>query len=155
MKRLILLTIVAIGLSSCGTALHLRDTQTSILYIDYTPYTEAGFFLSPNDYPGPHTPIGEINIIIDPEVKLDKSQKKDFTDGIYQSNIPKAISKKYSSEELLEVAVREALNKKGTGISNLKIQVISDSYTYYRKGGLVRSIDVNRYIITGVVIKTN
>ena len=154
MKKLILLTFAAITLYSCGVLVP-RETQTSVLYIDYTPYTEAGFFLSPNDYPGPHTPIGELNIVIDPEVNEEKSQKKNFSDGIYQTNTPKMIAKKFSSEELLEVAVAEALDKRGNGISNLKIKVVPVDYMYYKTGSAGLIMPVNRYIISGVVIKTN
>lgn len=154
MKKLILLTFTVIALSSCGVLLP-RETQKSVLYLDYTPYTEAGFFLSPNEYPGPHTPIGNLNITIDPAVKEAKAQKTNFPDGIYQANIPRMEETIITPEELLETAVREALNKKGTGISNLKIEVITVDYKYYKKGALVLLMPVNRYIISGVVIKTN
>lgn len=153
MKKLIFIAIAVFTLTSCGSLLP-RETQTNVLYIDYTPYTEAGFFLSPNNYPGPHTPIGELNIIIDPEVKEKKDNKKEFSDGIYQNNTPKMAVKTFSSEELLEMAVAEALNKKGNGISNLKIEIIPVDYMYYKSGSAGLLMPVNRYIISGVVIKT-
>lgn len=156
MKRITILLAMILTLSSCGVLL-TRETETNILYIDYTPYIEAGFFLSPNEYPGPHTPLGELNIVIDPEVTEAKNLQNKFADGIYQKVTRKMVSKELTSEEILEIAVGQALSKGADGISNLKITIASEYFTYYEtKGkGASLSIPVKRYIISGVVFKTN
>lgn len=157
MKKLVLLTIAVIALSSCGT-LRPREMQKQVMFIDYTPYVEAGFYLSPNDYPGPHTPVGELNIIIDPSVERMRSNIR-YDDGIYQTNNYEMASKNLTADELLEIAVSEAAKKGSNGISNLKIEVVTMDYPYYVAEGLFTTstltMPVNRYIITGLVIRIN
>lgn len=157
MKKLILLTIAVIALSSCGT-LRPRDMQKQVMFVDYTPYIEAGFYLSPNDYPGPHTPVGELNIIIDPSVEQMGSNIR-YPDEIYQTNNYRMASKNLTAEELLEIAVSEAAKRGSNGISNLKIEVVTMDYPYYVTEGLwstsALTMPVNRYIITGLVIRIN
>ena len=128
------------------------------MFIDSTPYVEAGVYWSPNDYPGPHTPVGELNIIIDPSVERMRSNIR-YADEIYQTDNYQMISKNLTAEELLEIAVSEAAKKGSNGISNLKIEVVTMDYPYYVAEGLwattYRTMPVNRYIITGLVIRIN
>lgn len=143
MKKLILITIAVIALSSCGT-LRPREMQKQVMFIDYTPYVEAGFYLSPNDYPGPHTPVGELNIIVDPSVERMRNNY-----GMEAKNL--------TADQLLEIAVSEATKRGSNGISNLKIEVVTIDYPYYVAEGLfttsTTTMPVNRYIISGLVIR--
>lgn len=157
MKRLILTVIVILTLSSCGS-LRPRGMQKQVMFIDYTPYTEAGFYISPNDYPGPHTPVGELNIIIDAAVEQ-MSNNRQYPEDLYQTNNYRMVSKNLTAEELLDIAVSEATKKGSNGISNLKIQVVTMDYPYYVSEGLfstsAMTMPANRYIITGLVIRIN
>lgn len=153
MKKFIYLLSFLLILNSCGV-LQTREMQKSVMFIDYTPYIEAGFFLSPNDYPGAHTPVGELNLIIDPAV-VQADQKK-YQDNIYQqSNL--VYAKELNSKEILELAVSEATKRGSNGISNLKIEVVTQDYPYYKTTGLLgasyMTMPVNRYIVSGVLIR--
>lgn len=141
MKKFIYLLSSLLILNSCGVY-QTRELQKYVMFVDYTPYIEAGFFLSPNDYPGPHTPVGELNIVIDPEVKRTEY-------GVSVTDL--------NPEDLLRMAVSEATKRGSNGISNLKIEVITQDYAYYKTEGLlatsVMTTPVNRYIISGVLIR--
>ena len=39
------------------------------MFLDFQPYTESGFFISPNPYTGQFSPIGEINITVQPALQ--------------------------------------------------------------------------------------
>lgn len=153
MKRLILTLPILLILTSCGV-LQTREMQKYVMFIDYTPYIEAGFYLSPNDYPGPHTPVGELNLIIDPAVV--KADQKGYQDNIYQQS-NQVYAKELNSQEILELAVSEATKRGSNGISNLKIEVVTQDYPYYKSEGLlttsVLTMPVNRYIVSGVLIR--
>lgn len=153
MKKFIYLLSSLLILNSCGV-LQTREMQKYVMFIDYTPYIEAGFFLSPNDYPGDHTPVGELNLIIDPAVV--KADQKSYQDNIYQQS-NQVYAKELNSKEILEMAVSEATKRGSNGISNLKIEVITQDYPYYKSEGLlatsVLTMPVNRYIVSGVLIR--
>lgn len=153
MKKILLMLCAIAALSSCGV-LQTREMQKQVIYIDYRPYVDAGFYLSPNEYPGPHTPVGELKLIIDPAVvELDRSG---FDDNLYYSVKP-AIEVPLNAKEVLEMAVKEAARRGSNGISNLKIEVVTQDYMYYKQNGLLGTtgltMPVNRYIVSGVLIR--
>lgn len=149
MKKLIPILTAILVLSSCGV-IQTREVQKRVLFIDYRPYADAGFYLSPNDYPGPHTPVGELNLVIDPAVV-----KVDNNDSPYISNW--VTEKSLTADEILSMTVAEATKRGSNGISNLKIEVVTQDYLYYKKEGLFgttgMTIPVNRYIVSGVLIR--
>lgn len=144
MKKLVFILATILSLSSCGV-LQTRDLQKNVLFIDYRPYTEAGFYLSPNEYPGPHTPVGELNLVIDPAVVRSD----------YSSNW--VVEKTLSADEILSMTVSEATKRGSNGISNLKIEILTQDYLYYKKEGLLgttgMTMPVSRYIVSGVLIR--
>lgn len=144
MKKLVFILATILSLSSCGV-LQTRDLQKNVLFIDYRPYTEAGFYLSPNEYPRPHTPVGELNLVIDPAVVRSD----------YSSNW--VVEKTLSADEILSMAVSEATKRGSNGISNLKIEILTQDYLYYKKEGLLgttgMTMPVSRYIVSGVLIR--
>lgn len=142
MKRLVIILAALITFTSCGV-LQTREMQKQVMFIDYRPYVDAGLHLSPSDYPKPHTPVGELHLIIDPEIV----KKDDWN-----------VQEKYlSAKELLKMAVEEAVIRGANGISHLKIQVETQDFLYYKKqtifgsSGLSKTVD--RYVISGVLIR--
>lgn len=143
MKRIIIFLAAILTFSSCGSMLQTRDLQKQVLFVDYRPYIDAGLHLSPNDYPKPHTPVGELNLIIDPEIiAIDDWSVSE---------------KSLGAKELLKMAVDEAIIRGANGISNLKIEVVSQPYQYYRRESLLGTTfltkNVDRYVIRGVLIR--
>lgn len=153
MKRHILILPILLILSSCGV-LQTRELHKEVMFTDYTPYIEAGFYLSPNDYPGPHTPVGELNLTIDPAVV--KADQSGYSDSIYQQKDQVHVVE-LDPQEILEMAVSEAIKRDSNGISNLKIEVITIDYPYYKTTGLFGTAalftPVKRYIVSGVLIR--
>lgn len=160
MKKFVL-AMLTIVISGCGV-INTRDLQKATLVIDYRPYTDAGFFLSPNAYDGQYEPIGQIELIVDPEVtRKNYESPNKYDDGIYRqsamaSSVPVAFTP-VAPKELLDMAVAEALELGADGICNLHIKVEKTDYIYKhnRTAGLTAglSVNVDRYIISGFCIK--
>ncbi len=108
MKRaLIILAMVAL-FTGCATQFNY-PRQTTITFMDFRPYTSAGFFFSADPYPEKYSPVGQLLIEIIPARTLT---------GV---EMP-------TSEELLETAYNEAKAKGANGISNFSVK-IDDTYT--------------------------
>lgn len=158
MKRITLITLVCIVVSSCGT-LKTRDLQKTTLFLDYRPYTEEGIFLSPNAYTGQFEPVGQLELIIDPAVsRKTETPSAGYNDGIYKSSntsIPVYYTP-INAQELLDMAVSEAIKMGANGISNLKIIVEKIDYIYSEGKGLFSTVSftpIERYIVSGFCIK--
>jgi hypothetical protein len=114
------------------------------MFLDFQPYTEAGFFISPNPYTGQFSPVGEINIIVQPALQRPAKQVKgSFGDSMYASTGAPVVQEEILSEELLEMAVNEAKAQGANGISNFKCLRVSDA----------NPIEPYHYEITGFAIK--
>lgn len=148
MKKIFIFIALSLILTSCGTY-----TQIYSSVLDYRPYTENGFFISPNPYPEAHQPVGEIYITVYPgskEVKQ-KATNSRFSDPLYTT--PQRSSKSPDSEitedKLLEMCVQKAVDMGANGISNFKCQIVYNiTKTQY---GNLKSID--RYEVSGLGIK--
>ncbi len=150
MKKLIFLTVLSIMLCSCG--IMTRDRIVTPLFLDFRPYTSAGFFLSPNPYTGDFEPVGELNLIVEPAVvKNEPTTTSKFSDSVYAPKTS-VVQEDISESELLELAVGEALKMGANGISNLKIKVSKEIYAY-AKGSLRKAIEIDVYHITGFCIE--
>lgn len=152
MKRFIYILVVIITFSSCSVLVP-RDLQKQVLVIDFRPYSDAGFFLSPSDYPGEYTPVGTLNMIIDPAVVKLKIEKGKYEDSIYSSYLPEMVEMPVSAEELLEMAVHEAAIRGANGIANLKIEVLTENYEYRRSESVHMFMPVKQYVISGFLIR--
>lgn len=142
MKRLILLAVAVIVMCSCSVMTHQRYVST--MFLDFQPYTESGFFISPNPYTGQFEPVGEISIYVQPALQRPAKQiKGSYEDGLYVPNNASVVQESISSAELLEMAVKEARDKGADGISNFKCVRISD----------VSEIEPYHYEISGFAIK--
>jgi len=100
------------------------------MFLDFRPYTDAGFFISPNPYTGEFSPIGEISMTIQPalrpKAKLIKSAGA-YIDGLYsQKNTSNVEQEEISASELLEMAVKEAKALGANGVSNFKCLLVTD-----------------------------
>lgn len=157
MKRLAFIIISCLLLTSCSVLL-TREMQKNVLVIDFRPYSDAGIFLSPGEYPGAYTPVGLLDMIVDPAVIRTNSTNEDgFEDGIYTEVMPEVMPVPILSKELLDMAVHEALERGANGIANLKLEVRSERYAYKRYNSIFSSgdltIPVEKYFISGFLIK--
>ncbi|MBR5660642.1 MAG: hypothetical protein IKW99_03740 [Bacteroidales bacterium] len=102
-------TVIAIAaFSGCG-AINPQYSQTvTTSFLDFRPYTEAGFFISPDPYPGTYDPIGQFSIEIIPAKNASGVQMP-------------------SSKEILDIAYIEAQEKGANGISNFHM-IIDEVY---------------------------
>lgn len=142
MKRLVPL-LAALILCSCSVMTHQRYVST--MFLDFRPYTEAGFFISPNPYTGEFSPLGEINIVVQPALQRRAQQiKGSFSDGLYAASTGSpVVQEEIFSEELLEMAVKAAKEKGANGISNFKCLRVRD----------LSELEPYHYEITGFAIK--
>lgn len=142
MKRLIPL-LAALILCSCSVMTHQRYVST--MFLDFQPYTEAGFFISPNPYTGQFSPVGEINITVQPALQQPSRQIKGvYNDAVYApKNGAGVVQEEILAEELLDMAVKEAKAKGANGISNFRCTRVLDA----------NPLEPYHYEITGFAIK--
>ena len=115
------------------------------MFLDFQPYTAAGFFISPNPYTGQFSPVGEISITVQPALQRPAKQiKGEYTDGLYaQGNNGNVVPEEIMAEELLEMAVKEAKAKGANGISNFQCRRVTDA----------NPLEPYHYEISGFAIK--
>lgn len=151
------IAVAILVLASCSVT---RPRRVETLFIDFRPYTETGFYLSPNPYTLPHDILGELNINVYPAVLKQGAnngfypqggEKRRFVDGTYTKSDPQtsgAAEETISSDELLEIAVSHAKSLGADGISDLKVSSI---YHTHIVGRSVYSV-FDHYQISGSCI---
>ena len=159
MKKIFIVMMTAMFLTGCGTLNTVRDRIVIKSFYDYSAYTNEGFFISPNQYVGEHQPIGELFIEVIPAIVPIKSTKssanspkKEFSDGIYSSqpSLIRTTTEKLEPEELLEMAVSEAVRRGANGISNFEVKAVYT--TTVTKTSTIKTL--SHYEISGLCIKT-
>lgn len=151
MKRIIVIIAIAVMAASCSIT---RDRQVFTSFIDYRPYTEKGFFISPNPYTGEFASIGELSIIVTPGIntvsKVSVKSDKDFSDGVYsRGSSSSSFVEDIPASELVEMAVKEAQKVGANGIANFKCLTVYN--TVVSKSGVSRG-GVSHYEISGLCI---
>lgn len=149
MRKIIMIIAVAIITASCAVT---RDRQVSKYFLDYRPYSDAGFFISPNPYTGEFTSIGELSITVTPAI-LSKSQApvqvKNYNDALYAPVGTGAIVENIPASELIDMAVKEAQSVGANGISNFKCVAVYN--TQVSRSGVVNK-ELSHYEISGLCI---
>lgn len=163
MKKFVISIVVAIAACGCGALRQVHDRYVDTYFLDFRPYTEAGFFISPNPYTGVYSPVGDLLVKVVPAV-YPKDKKSmivntkggSYDDGIYSRPAEsdydtKTITEEISPSELLDIAVGEALKLGANGISNFRCSAIYDTiidrngshkkFSHYEISGLCISID--------------
>lgn len=152
MKKIIIALASVFLISSCGTT-----TQIFTNVLDYRPYTDNGFFISPNPYPEAHQTIGEISITVYPGTKgesdfsatLAQGNQK-FGDPIYSGGNHRT-AEIMTPESLLEMCVQKAVDMGANGISNFKCDIV---YNVTRSQyGILKSIDHYEVYGLGILIE--
>ena len=151
MKKALYFALLAIVFASCSTLKPTNRITTTFL-ADYRPYSSADFFLSPDPYLGDFKPIGEIRIEIHPAlVRPTSTSAPKYYDGLYIQPTG-LVEEQIPMSDLLEAAVKEALDLGANGIANLKITT-QESAVYTSRGKVVSTGKaVTKYVITGFCI---
>ena len=145
MKQILTLILAAILMASCGVATHTRVTETT--FIDYRPYTSAGFFLSPDPYSGAFDALGEVRVSVTPAIlprTATVRKASTFTDGVYNDTATTSnfVYEKVEPEELLEEAVTVAKKMGADGLVDIDIQRVPTGDV----------TDPTVYVLTGLAI---
>lgn len=122
MKRLLILAIVAVSLSSCSMPAYTKFYQT-----DFTRYAKDGMYVTPfSDYSGhAYSPVSDFTV-------------EHFVGGMGQEST--------DFQEMADVLVSAAKSVGANGIMNFK--VLKDNYTWYASGTAVIFADMpNRYAL--------
>lgn len=121
MKRVLVFLITILVAVGCSVQYRGRTVHTS--FLDFRPYVERGFFISPESYPGQYTSLGELSINVYPAIlpksKAPKREKK-FEDGIYSNDTSSVYVESITSEELMELAYNKAHELGANGLSNFR-----------------------------------
>jgi hypothetical protein len=128
MKRIMILTAAAIVLTSCGALFMPYEPQQRMelaSFLDFRPYTSAGFFISPDAYTGEFEPLGQLYIEIYPEeIEISESKRLKYNEPHYVNGILYAYEH-IKFAEILDKAVAQAMKMGADGIADLKIQKVT------------------------------
>lgn len=125
MKRIMILTAAAMVLTSCGALFMPYEPQQRMelaSFLDFRPYTSAGFFISPDAYTGEYEPIGQLYLIVMPEEKeISESKRSKYDEPHYMNGIL------YGYEfipyaDLLDKVVAKAMEMGADGIADFKLK---------------------------------
>ena len=110
------------------------------LVLDFRPYTMNGFFLSTSSYSGEYTPIGYLELQVDPETTRNKNRR--ISD-------PAWLVEEIQAMELLNAAVEAAKKAGADGLIDLKITPVE-----YTSAGadIMVSPPIKYYLVTGLCI---
>lgn len=153
MKKLLYVLGVMIILSGCSV-MKPRERSVNTFFLDYRPYAEEGFFLSPDPYPGQFTSLGDIRIEVQPamipaEKSYQKGKSQKYTDGMYASSSTNLVPEEISGSTLLDIAVQKAKELGADGIANLKIRYVQMNLVQISK---TEYNDPSYWEITGLCI---
>jgi len=103
MGRLPVILLLSVIIASCGT-ISPMEKSTSVTGMDFRPFTERGFFMTPEKYAGDYEPKGLIYVTLWPHVL--KAGEPGLPGTAYKRH---SINRNWNIEELeLEEALEEA-----------------------------------------------
>ena len=145
MKRFLILVAAVLVAAGCSTMLHERVVET--YFIDYRPYAEAGFFLSPDPYPGEFDALGELLIEVTPAVVPAPSRGNGtkYIDGAYRPTSSGIMRETISGAELVEMAYKKAVELGADGIADFRVKT---SYNWIGETKILSG-----YEVSGLAIK--
>lgn len=117
-----------------------KEKTVSTSFVDFRAYTENGFFVSTDAFPGQFTPLGSLEIRVDPKTTKNPDRKR-TSDPIY-------IVEEVNVQDLLNIAVEAAKEKGADGLTNLKITTVRMT-----EGEIAFSAPIKYYIISGLCIR--
>lgn len=127
MKRLIIIVVCASAIAGCASLERARTVTGG--FADYRPYTTAGFFISPDPYPGDdYTAIGEYRASVLPAWKMGENR-------LYKAET-------ITAAELLQMTVEEARKKGANGIVDYRVNITRSASTW-----VVESYDISALFI--------
>lgn len=131
--KTIIFALLSIALfTGCAT----RERIVLPYYVDFSEYTKAGFYVSPDAYPGKFEPIGMIEVVVYPGTKKIDGFTKD---------------EPITEDELLKMAVEKAKEKGADGL--VDYSAIYAPFEYQVKKGSTVVIYKSRYVVRGLAIK--
>ena len=153
MRRLLIIIALLSAISSCAVT-QQRERIVQTLFLDYRPFVEQGFFLSPDPYPGAFTALGDLSIKVFPAIIKTDKDKTDATFNerdnyaYYKGQTKETFTKeKLSGKELLQEAVDAAKALGANGIADLRITEIPAVPAAYVYGG-----EDTHWLISGICI---
>jgi hypothetical protein len=148
MKKILILTIALLSLSSCYVIQPTNRIVKTYL-VDYRPYISDTFFISPDPYTGDFEPIGEIMIEVIPALKERKGIAQ-YQDELYSYGVTPEI---VPMNDLIHEAFKQAAELHANAIVNFKIQ--AETHNIITAQGLftTTTAPITKYIITGFCIE--
>lgn len=144
-----------IGLSSCAELKELSkiDAYESVYEIDFSPFTQKDFLITPEKYLGEYESIGLIDYTIMPEanyVTVGIKKNVNYSGGVGSSVVEdkKWVSNKVDARQALDSIYIVCLEMGADALVNFKISTQEDNYQLIKN-----PIKINGITITGFAIK--
>jgi uncharacterized protein YbjQ (UPF0145 family) len=110
-------TPTAISIKLCEPDIKAFESFSSTFALDFSHYTEKGFYLSPESYPGAFTPVGVISKTLYPGAKKNTYQSSQYYQEGWWS------VEEIDRNRILEEMYQEAISMGANGIVNLKVEL--------------------------------
>ncbi len=154
MKNLIVLAVMAVFLFGCSV--HKTPYVSTAVVLDYSEYTNKGFFLSEsNSVSFDYKALGSVSAVSTGGYEvLSTTERKNMQDDVYTSQEPSKSVKygKYkaaSSKDALSSLCNKAMEIGANGVINISTSYIPGTYDS-KTGALLSG---NSYVITGMAIR--
>lgn len=146
MKKLIPIAFALIFIiSSCGPLKHIPGYEI-FMGVDFRPYSEKGFLITPHEYHGEFTSIYMIDYILMPEASYQPAQYEDnqkVEEGGWRFSYKDA-----DIEHAVESIYNKCVEMGADAIMDFNIQTHEDEYDF-----IPNPVTVKGLLITGVAIK--
>lgn len=131
MKKLLLISAMAVLLASCGSVSQIeeRDRSVYVMFQDFRPFEKEGFLLTPNMYSGEYSACGLLEIHVFPAKKADNKPGHTNQYGNYVIGSRTVKTETITSDELIAIAVEKARELGADAICNFSCEAKYETYS--------------------------
>ena len=118
-----------------------KERKVTVKIMDYRPYMEEGFFISPDSYYGAFNPVADLSLTIEPKTTKVENRKK-ISDPTYTVEPEDVI-------EIIRTFVEMAKEMGANGVVNFKVTEV----VYSESTSILFDVPISRYVVEGFCIE--
>ena len=118
-----------------------KERKMTVGVMDYRPFMEDGFFISPDSYYGQFNPVCKLDLTVEPKTTKVENRKK-ISDPIY-------IVEPEDVMEIIRAFVDMAKSLGANGVVNFKVTEV----VYNESTSILFDVPISRYVVEGFCIE--
>ncbi len=143
--RYLTLFLVATSLLSCSST-EPRDRSVRVNATDLTRYTEKGFLITPDNYPGEYQSVGYVSVEVEPKAEVMKDDTEPY-DGMVEGPLVTSQDRVYYDPPELRAAL-DSLYEKSTSMgADAVINFQQEGYEIVYSGASLPALRVSGFAI--------